>query len=479
MNMFDLSPLYESMGQMDQAMRPSPEQEAADRRRFLQTFLMGLVGAPKGGEFQQAGRAGMLALADRDRQAQLRMEQRHNMLQDTAAALQLQGAMNQFRLGQDQRDIESGAFGGGSPSAQQQPAPTFGMNDRGLGTAPAGAPASPAPSPVAGASLPPAAGGGAPQGQSAQMLRDFYLRAAEIAKTRGRGDLAQMYVQKAVELEKAMQPEYYGDFKSGLDENGNPVFLQASKHGAPQRIGGVTPPPEMVFERDATGALQAFDKLRTKPGMVAGPGMTQKEMADAAARKQELGIQGGQLAVSRANSQETGRHNRATEGLTAAKLPGEQAQVVSAIRKELNGLPDVQNYRAVAPIINSMAKSPDTKAGDLDMIYGVGKILDPGSVVREGELVLVKDTANLPQKFLSYWAILNGGGRLSPSQRADLMNMVGNRVGQLKLAHDAAIAPYQRQAGSLGLPLDQILVEPPAVNTTPRFQGFSAVEKTR
>lgn len=137
-----------------------------------------------------------------------------------------------------------------------------------------------------------------------------------------------------------------------------------------------------------------------------------------------------------------------------------RASDVASLRKEFNDLPEVKNFRAAVPVFDSATKAPDTKAGDIQFAYTIGKIFDPNSVVREGELKLVGDAANVMQKYMGELrALTEGKGRLTPQTRAELLATAQARMGELKSAHDAARTTYERQADTQGLPKDQIFVE--------------------
>jgi hypothetical protein len=150
------------------------------------------------------------------------------------------------------------------------------------------------------------------------------------------------------------------------------------------------------------------------------------------------------------------------------EVGGGQAQIkigelVSGIRKEVNALPAVKNYNSVVPIIKAAETAPDTKAGDLQLIYGVGKILDPDSVVREGEMVLVTRTGSPAQRIMGFMNYVRGKGQLTPELRDQLRAMLKDRVAALKTSRDVAIAPYTKQADAMRLPKDQIF-EPPSID---------------
>lgn len=153
-------------------------------------------------------------------------------------------------------------------------------------------------------------------------------------------------------------------------------------------------------------------------------------------------------------------------------------QGVIELRKEFNALPEVKNFREVLPIIESVQRAPNTPAGDIDLIYGVGKVMDPNSVVREGEMTLVIKSGSPAQRLQGYVNYVHGGGRLGPAQRQELLGIMQSRVQGLKSNYDAARKTYETAADRGGLPREQIFVEnavpaaPPvefgALPTTPK-----------
>lgn len=147
----------------------------------------------------------------------------------------------------------------------------------------------------------------------------------------------------------------------------------------------------------------------------------------------------------------------------AVPLPP-KANDVAAVRKEFNDLPEVKNFRAVVPIINSAIDAPDNKSGDIQFAYTIGKIFDPNSVVREGELKLVGDAANMMEKYRGeLQALTSGKGRLTANTRAELLAAAQARVGELQAAHDAAKQTYEGAAKARGLPVAEIFIDMPKV----------------
>lgn len=117
----------------------------------------------------------------------------------------------------------------------------------------------------------------------------------------------------------------------------------------------------------------------------------------------------------------------------------------TGIRKEVQSLPSYKNYTQALPIYRSMAETAgrDTKASDLNLVYGLGKIMDPTSVVREGEMVMVQNTASLPDWLVGAINSLNGGSGLTPETRAAIMAEAYGRVNGYDQAFQQDAQMYQ------------------------------------
>jgi hypothetical protein len=105
------------------------------------------------------------------------------------------------------------------------------------------------------------------------------------------------------------------------------------------------------------------------------------------------------------------------------------------MRKETEGKPGRSRYSETQPILTSMIKSVDDKSAmsDLQFIYGMAKIMDPTSVVRESEMGLVLQGQSLPQWVSGlYDKTLKGEQFLSPQARRDLVRTSMVRVEEFR-----------------------------------------------
>jgi hypothetical protein len=125
----------------------------------------------------------------------------------------------------------------------------------------------------------------------------------------------------------------------------------------------------------------------------------------------------------------------------AKKLAAEQAAAgvpkasdVLGVVKEYGGQPGVKRYNEVYPTVQSMHKSlsDPSAVADLDFVYGVAKVLDPESVVREGEQLVVRQTQNMPSQIAGVLnKLISGQQVLDTTTRANLYALARRRASEL------------------------------------------------
>jgi hypothetical protein len=71
--------------------------------------------------------------------------------------------------------------------------------------------------------------------------------------------------------------------------------------------------------------------------------------------------------------------------------------------------------------------------------------MDPGSVVREGEMVMVKDTSSLPEWLVGSINSINGGARLQKGTRDAILGEAESRM----RAHESVYQPLKTYYGDL------------------------------
>ena len=84
----------------------------------------------------------------------------------------------------------------------------------------------------------------------------------------------------------------------------------------------------------------------------------------------------------------------------------------------------LKSYQTVRNGYEKLRSSAQLKtgAGDVSMIFAYMKMLDPTSVVREGEFATAQQTAGLPQTVVNLYNQALSGVRLNDQQRAEFLN---------------------------------------------------------
>lgn len=114
-------------------------------------------------------------------------------------------------------------------------------------------------------------------------------------------------------------------------------------------------------------------------------------------------------------------------------LKGQQGQganfdTTQSLRKEFTALPDVKMFVDQTQAMERIeaSKKDPSAAGDLALIFNFMKMLDPGSVVREGEFATAQNATGVPEQIRNQWNRVMTGERLSTAQRDDMLKQAGN-----------------------------------------------------
>lgn len=340
--------------------------------------------------------------------------------------------------------------------------------------------------------------------ESGRRIQDLISSRPDLSGDALIGEVGKIDYKRALEMRKEQEElaaKKAGTRKTGseADKTDLEAQIKRSEHAAsvldmamqnPAAYPTVYRTIEQMYPTLAKNLPQQFDPVAVKAQIELGRTFVQK-LADQRAQEQQ---------------KETGRHNLATEGnaaatlaetrannqrpvfdpvrgvfatrpdrsgqssvITPANMPQSPQQVQSLredadkLRKEFEEKPAVKSYRDVLPIAGAAQKAPDTRAGDIQMAYAVGKILDPNSVVREGELKLVGNAATVMQQIQGELRTLTQGkGRLTPETRAQLNSMLENAVAQRKASFDAEKQSYGGIVQRRGYKPEDVFIETPA-----------------
>lgn len=154
----------------------------------------------------------------------------------------------------------------------------------------------------------------------------------------------------------------------------------------------------------------------------------------------------------------------------AATQGNQRTDNISQVRKEIKSLPSYISYSSTIPIYHTMveASQHNTKAADLNLVYGLAKIFDPTSVVKEGEVWMVKNTANLPDYIVGAINGINGGQQLQGATRKAMLIEAQSRINSYKSNYEDNLKQYYNVASHNNYNLDEII---PSFGELPALPG--------
>ena len=186
---------------------------------------------------------------------------------------------------------------------------------------------------------------------------------------------------------------------------------------------------------------------------------SQIKQADAAIRASDAAAK---LSGANATRAEAEAAQMAMGVIPADKRP----EVEGRFRKEYND--QTQPYQTVKSAYGRVLSSDDSAVGDLSLIFGYMKMLDPGSVVREGEFATAQNAANVSERIINIYNKLITGERLNASQRNSFKGQAKNLYSSALESEKTVRTGLERIATGYGLNTNNIFYT--AAETAPVAQ---------
>ena len=205
-------------------------------------------------------------------------------------------------------------------------------------------------------------------------------------------------------------------------------------------------------------ALQLKDKL-TAQQKVIDQQLRERELVETQKRtalearktgvqEQELGLRREDVGVRREDLAERRAERLQTRETQTQQRLGERE---NQLRDEFNTLS--KDYRTQSDAygrVTVSAKDPSA-AGDLSMIFSYMKLLDPGSVVREGEQATAANARGIPDAIRNQYNRIMTGERLTDKQRADFLDRAQRLYDQASTDHQQVRTQYEERAQRYGV----------------------------
>lgn len=150
----------------------------------------------------------------------------------------------------------------------------------------------------------------------------------------------------------------------------------------------------------------------------------------------------------------------AIPGGPGAGKPGGDRKSETDLRKEFNALPVVKEYNGVRNaffrIQNLTNKKEVTPQDDIALIFGYMKMLDPTSVVREGEFATAQNAAGIPDNIKNMWNKALSGNRLNPQQRNNIRGTARSIYLQQRDGYNQVAQEYRGYAKDYGIEPERV-----------------------
>lgn len=235
-----------------------------------------------------------------------------------------------------------------------------------------------------------------------------------------------------------MRQRYGDDIKAAAAYNAGPGAVDKALAGGGDWLSRL--PQET---QDYVGRLAPRNRMAGTPRQIVNPKRAGSENAPSGYRWAAGGnlepIPGGP-----ADPRGAGNRNTTSDRKASADL-----------RKEFNNLPEVKDFkdvRASFQQIASIARNPKATAqDDIALVFSFMKMLDPGSVVREGEFALAGAAASLPEQIQIALERVDSGQRLTPQQRQEMLRTAKRVYDPREEIYNQRANEYQGYARDSGI----------------------------
>ena len=298
-----------------------------------------------------------------------------------------------------------------------------------------------------------------------RQMRDIFSRNVKQDPTTGetsldrKGVLADLYKvapTKAMDVQQTWQKQDLENSKADREAKKAQIELQLKQVGLAGQLAGAMTDQQSYDQMKAYAQQLGLPNVDKLPAQF-DPAFVHRLQTMSMNAKDQLEQQWKALGfgLDSKKFEETRRHNTATEGIT---LRGQnmtdqrqrdangiqQGQKASAIenqlRDEFNSL--TKDHRSVTDAFSRVQESAKGGKGvnDIALIFSYMKMLDPGSVVREGEYATARNAGGVPDRVIVMYNQVLQGSQLSPQVRAEM-------VGQARKIYDRSQADMANVAG--------------------------------
>jgi hypothetical protein len=172
-------------------------------------------------------------------------------------------------------------------------------------------------------------------------------------------------------------------------------------------------------------------------------------------RAASIEASGATAEEARANAE---AQRAATEQAARGILPvGERPAAENTLRNEY--LTQTKPYRDIKAAYDRVSAAEPTAVGDIALVFSYMKMLDPGSVVREGEFATASKAGGVPTRVINLYNKAVSGEILTDDQRASMRSQARELLKKTEQDEKQIRGGVERIAKSRGLNVDNIFYD--------------------
>ena len=266
------------------------------------------------------------------------------------------------------------------------------------------------------------------------------------------------------------------------DSQGKQVLVNQMSDGTFKTVEGFGPARELI-QVDRGGVITFMDKDKVPAGTSLGKTLAPQVVGGAESGYFQIGGGGGGGVGGAPRPSGAPAPSGAPSAAPSAVVPaagagapqqapmaGGAVQIIPAQPKIFGNEKDLRGeFQAqVKPYvelgqayqkIETAAKNP-SPAGDIAMVYGFMKVLDPSSVVREGEFATAQNAGSVPDSVRNMYNKALNGERLNEKIRSDFLQQARNLVESQRVMSNDLISRYTEVAKNYKLDPNQVVYDP-------------------
>jgi hypothetical protein len=240
-------------------------------------------------------------------------------------------------------------------------------------------------------------------------------------------------IEKLAQAKNLGRDEVAGQYDTVLPGTNLPATALRSKFG--DQLGLHAKPVELS-PQDRGGSIDLLNKYTGQ----FTPGVAKTNAPDALLMAE----------ITRRGQNMTDARARDANAISAGTRVGDAEE---KLRKEFEGLPEVKAYKQAFPsyagIVDAAKRS--NPMSDINMVYGLAKLYDPNSVVREGEYATVANAPNIPERIKGMAQYVSGGGKLTDTVKEQILAEAQSRIQSYQNEVGKAKKSYTGIAARVGL----------------------------